>query len=75
MQDGSYFEGSIEDSGSGSSFDEVQYMLEEAKLISLRNPHYCNAKLLKMFRRLIRVDTPELFFSPNMALKDISDEK
>lgn len=41
LQDGSYFERSLE-SNSLSSFDEIQYMIEEAKLMSQRNPHYCN---------------------------------
>lgn len=50
-------------------------MIEEALLLSQRNKHYCNPKLIKNFRRIVRTDNAELFFSKNMALKDITCER
>ena len=56
------------DSECSSSYDEVQYMIEEALLLSQRNHHYCNHTLIKNFRRIVRTDNAELFFSKNMRL-------
>ena len=63
------------DSECTSSYDELQYMIEEALLLSQRNHHYCNHTLIKNFRRIVRTDNAELFFSKNMSLKDITCEK
>lgn len=48
--------------------DEYQIMLAEAQLLTQRNTHFCDESLLKRFRRLIRVDFPELLFSPLIQL-------
>lgn len=37
--------------------------------------HFCNDSILKKFRMLIRLDSPELFFNKVMALDDITCEK
>lgn len=50
------------------------YSVEEAKLLCQRNRHYCNEALMKKFKRLVRVDCAELYFSPLIALENISDE-
>lgn len=50
------------------------YSIEEAKLLCQRNRHYCSDSLIKKFKRLVRVDCAELYFTPLIALPDISDE-
>lgn len=65
----------VEDEYDSEKTDEIQILLAESQLLTQRNQHYCNYTLLKRFRRLIRVDFPELIYTPTVKLDDISDAK
>lgn len=69
------FQNQFEENGSNeSSFDSAMYSVEEAKLLCQRNRHYCNESLMKKFKRLVRVDSAELYFTPLIVMENISDE-
>lgn len=63
------FQNQFEDNGpDGSSFDSALYSIEEAKLLCQRNRHYCSESLMKKFKRLVRADCAELYFTPLIML-------
>lgn len=74
-QESEPFQDQFEDNGlDESSFDSAMYSIEECKLMCQRNRHYCNDSLMRKFKRLVRVDFGELYFTPLIVLDNISDE-
>ena len=77
----SYFDQTLEyeqdshDQGSSSEFNSEEYQIEEGKLLSQRNPHFCTPSLLSKFRRLIRIDHPQMYFCKELALPDLQNSK
>lgn len=43
--------------------------------MSQRNQHYCSDSLLNKFKRLVRMDFPDLFFTPSVCLSEIQDAR
>jgi hypothetical protein len=75
--DGSYFHEFATDPlhtcGNSESSDSSQYRKGEGNILRCRCQHFCTEKRVKDFRRLIRLDAPELYFDEELMLKDQED--
>ena len=66
------------DADFASQMDETQsstsFLLAEGNLMRQRCAHFCCDDLLRKFRRLIKLDNAELFYSSELRLRDIENE-
>lgn len=57
------------------SSSSTQYLVAEGNILRNRCQHFCNENRVKSFRRLIKLDAPELYFDNELCIKDLEDPK